>query len=212
MIRLLIVDDHEMIRLGLKSLLQNEPKIQIVGEANSGYEAIQYTKTTNPDVILMDVKMAQLDGIQATKSIMEAHPQVKIIVLTSYENSEQARRILDAGAFSYLLKTSNPEKIISAIYQSMNQQAVIDETIAGKLLTHSNDLHSLHHSLTSRELDILKAITQGKSNQQIAIEFHISLATVKYHISNLLSKLQVKDRTQAVIYAYHHGLFQLQNE
>ena len=201
------MDDHDMIRIGLTSFLQDESEIKIVGEARDGEEAVEKVRETRPDVILMDVKMANMDGIQATEIIQRLYPNRKIIVLTSYEDEIQARKILQAGAFSYLLKTSHPTKILQAIYQAAKGESIIDESVAGKIFHRSLDSDLPHCSLTARELDILKAMAQGKSNQEIAAEFYISLATVKYHITNLLGKLQVKDRTQAVIYAYRHHLF-----
>lgn len=206
-IKVLIVDDHEMVRLGLSAYLQTEPDITVIGEAENGLAAVEFCRTASPDVILMDLVMEPMDGIEASKQILAIKPQAKIIVLTSYIDETRILPALEAGATSYLLKTAKADEIVRAIRGAVKNESIIEPTVAAQMLK-SMRRHEpkLHDTLTERELEVLKLIGRGKSNREIAEELFIGIKTVKTHVSNILSKLQVEDRTQAAIYANRHGL------
>ena len=206
-IKVLIVDDHEMVRLGLSAYLQTEPDITVIGEAENGLAALEFCRATAPDVVLMDLVMEPLDGIEATKRILAIRPEAKIIVLTSFIDETKILPALEAGATSYLLKTAKADEIVRAIRGAVKNESVIEPAVAAKMLKSMlRQEPRLHDSLTERELEVLKLIGQGKSNQEIADELFIGIKTVKTHVSNILSKLQCGDRTQAAIYANRHGL------
>lgn len=206
-IKFLIVDDHEMVRLGLSAYLQTEPDITVIGEVENGLAAVEFCRTASPDVILMDLVMEPMDGIEASKQILAIKPQAKIIVLTSYIDETRILPALEAGATSYLLKTAKADEIVRAIRGAVKNESIIEPTVAAQMLK-SMRRHEpkLHDTLTERELEVLKLIGRGKSNREIAEELFIGIKTVKTHVSNILSKLQVEDRTQAAIYANRHGL------
>lgn len=206
-IKVLIVDDHEMVRLGLSAYLQTEPDITVIGKAENGLAALEFCRATAPDVVLMDLVMEPLDGIEATKRILAIRPEAKIIVLTSFIDETKILPALEAGATSYLLKTAKADEIVRAIRGAVKNESVIEPAVAAKMLKSMlRQEPRLHDSLTERELEVLKLIGQGKSNQEIADELFIGIKTVKTHVSNILSKLQCEDRTQAAIYANRHGL------
>ncbi len=207
-IKVLLVDDHEMVRMGLAAYLSTEPNIEVVGEASNGEEGIRLAEQFKPDVILMDLVMAGMDGIEATRRIRKAQPESKVIVLTSFIDDEKVYPVIEAGAFSYLLKTSRAPEIVQAIQQAYRGQAVFESQITDKIMTRMRGEHLElpHLQCTPREMDVLKLIGEGKSNQDIADELFIGIKTVKTHVSNVLSKLGVDDRTQAAIYAYKHGI------
>ncbi|HKM17281.1 MAG: response regulator transcription factor [Firmicutes bacterium] len=206
-IKVLIVDDHEMVRLGLSAYLETESDISVIGEAENGQAAIEFCRSATPDVILMDLVMDPVDGVEATRQILALKPQIKIIVLTSFIDETQIMPALEAGAISYLLKTAKAEEIARAIRCALEDQSVIEPTVAAKMLRSMRRQEpKLHDSLTERELEVLKLIGQGKSNQEIADALFIGIKTVKTHVSNILSKLQCEDRTQAAIYANRHKI------
>lgn len=207
MIRVLLVDDHEMVRLGVSSYLSIQDDIEVVGEAEDGSVGVQKALELRPDVILMDLVMEVMDGIEATKQIMAAWPGAKILIVTSYIDDEKVFPALQAGASGYLLKTSSASEIAQAIRATVNGQRVIEDEVNEKIQNQSYaEQYFLHEELTNREREVLDLIAQGKSNQEIAEELFITLKTVKTHVSNILSKLAVEDRTQAAIYAFKHGL------
>lgn len=207
-IKVLLVDDHEMVRMGLAAYLSTEPNIEVVGEASNGEEGVRLAEQFKPDVILMDLVMAGMDGIEATRRIRKAQPGSKVIVLTSFIDDEKVYPVIEAGAFSYLLKTSRAPEIVQAIQQAFRGQAVFESQITDKIMTRmrGENAELPHIQCTPREMDVLKLIGEGKSNQDIADELFIGIKTVKTHVSNVLSKLGVDDRTQAAIYAYKHGI------
>jgi NarL family two-component system response regulator LiaR len=208
-IKVLLVDDHEMVRIGLAAVLGTEEDIELVGEASSGEEGIRIVEKYKPDVVLMDLVMEGMDGIEATRRILAIHPACKVIVLTSYLDDEKIYPVIEAGAFSYLLKTSRATEISQAIRAAMNDQPVLESQVASKIMNRfrqEKQENLPHLNLTEREMDVLRLIAAGKSNQEVADELFISVKTVKYHVTNLLAKLGVEDRTQAAIYAYKHGL------
>ncbi|WCK55715.1 response regulator transcription factor [Aneurinibacillus sp. Ricciae_BoGa-3] len=207
LIKVLLVDDHEMVRMGLVAFLSTEQDIEVVGEASSGEEGVELARSLKPDVILMDLVMEGMDGIEATRRIREIHPAGKVIVLTSFIDDEKVYPVIEAGAFSYLLKTTRASDIASAIRQAIKGQPVLEAQVAGKMMARFRQHESLpHEQCTARELEVLALIGQGKSNQEIADELFIGIKTVKTHVSNILSKLNVEDRTRAAIYAHRHGI------
>ena len=207
-IRVLFVDDHEMVRIGLSAFLSSQPDIEVVGEASDGKEGVDKALQLKPDIILMDLVMKEMDGIQATQEIIKQWPEAKIIIVTSFLDDEKLYPALEAGATSYMLKTSKASEIADAVRSTFHGQSVLEPEVTGKMMQRMrNPKHSeLYEDLTNREMEILLLMTEGKSNQEIADELFIALKTVKVHVSNILSKLEVQDRTQAVIYAFKHSL------
>lgn len=208
MIKVLIVDDHEMVRLGISSYLSIQKDIEVVGEAENGEEGVQKAFDLHPDVILMDVVMPVMDGIDATKAILAKWPQAKIIILTSFIDDEKVYPAIEAGAASYILKTSTAAEIARAIRSTAHGESVLEPEVTTKMMNRFSEKKSpqLYEDLTAREHEVLLLIAKGKSNKEIADELFITLKTVKTHVSNILSKLQVEDRTQAAIYAFQHHL------
>ncbi|ANF98226.1 response regulator [Paenibacillus bovis] len=208
LIKVLLVDDHEMVRIGLAAVLDTEDGIEVVGEASNGTDGIRLAQEYNPDVVLMDLVMDGMDGIEATRRVLEINPQCKVIVLTSYLDDEKMYPVIEAGAFSYLLKTSRASEIADAIRAAARGQSVLESQVASKMMSRfrAPAERALHEQLTEREMDVLRLLAQGKSNQDIADELIIGIKTVKFHVTNLLAKLGVEDRTQAAIYAYKNGL------
>jgi len=208
MIDLLIVDDHEMVRLGLTSYFSILDDIQVIGEAEEGAEGVKMALTSYPDVILMDLVMDVMDGIEATEVILEEWPEAKILILTSFIDDEKVYPAMEAGASGYLLKTSSASEIAEAIRRTHAGEAIIEEEVSQKLEDdeQNGDRRILHEDLTNREFEVLHLVADGLSNQEIADELFITLKTVKTHVSNILSKLEVSDRTQATIYAFKHNI------
>ncbi|MFC4619977.1 response regulator [Camelliibacillus cellulosilyticus] len=208
MIRVLLVDDHEMVRMGLSAYLASQPDIEVVAEAASGAEGVQLAVENQPDVILMDLVMTGMDGIEATREICARISQPKIIVLTSFIDDDKVYPALEAGALSYLLKTSKAHEIADAIRLAAKGESVLEPQVTGKVLSKMRHAGAPvpHETLTERELEVLRLIADGKSNQEIADLLFIAIKTVKAHVTNILSKLELEDRTQAAIYAHRNGL------
>ncbi|MFD1886870.1 response regulator transcription factor [Paenibacillus wenxiniae] len=208
LIKVLLVDDHEMVRIGLAAVLDTEDGIEVVGEASNGMDGIRLATEYHPHVVLMDLVMDGMDGIEATRKVLEINPDCKVIVLTSYLDDEKMYPVIEAGAFSYLLKTSRASEIADAIRAAVRGQSVLESQVASKMMSRFREPveRALHEQLTEREMDVLRLLAQGKSNQEIADELIIGIKTVKFHVTNLLAKLGVEDRTQAAIYAYKNGL------
>lgn len=208
MIRVLLVDDHEMVRMGLSAYLESQPDIEVIAEASNGKEGVELAVEHKPDVIVMDLVMEVMDGIQATKEINRLLTKPKIIVLTSFIDDDKVYPVIEAGALSYLLKTSKAKEIAEAIRAAAKGEPILEAQVTGKVLSRmrSSEEKKLHMDLTPRELQILCLIAEGKTNQEIADELFIAIKTVKTHITNILSKLQVDDRTQAAIYAHRNQL------
>lgn len=207
MIRVLLVDDHEMVRLGVSSYLSIQDDIEVIGEAENGKIGYQKALALRPDVILMDLVMEEMDGIESTKLILKDWPEAKILIVTSFIDDEKVYPAIEAGAAGYLLKTSTAHEIADAIRATQRGERVLEPEVTTKMMDKLTGRHQiLHDDLTNRELEILMLIAQGMSNQEIADELYITLKTVKTHVSNILSKLEVEDRTQAAIYAFKHGL------
>lgn len=208
MINVLIVDDHEMVRLGISTYLGVQDDIHVVDQAVNGKEGVEKALALRPDAILMDLVMPEMDGIEATKTILKAWPEAKIIILTSFIDDEKVYPAIEAGAASYILKTSTAEEITNTIRKTAQGQSVLEPEVTNKMmnrLTHPAE-PKLYEDLTNREREVLGLIAKGRSNQEIADELFITLKTVKTHVSNILAKLQVDDRTQAAIYAIKNQL------
>ncbi|MBJ6360201.1 response regulator [Paenibacillus sp. GCM10012307] len=210
-IKVLLVDDHEMVRIGLAAVLDTEDGIEVVGEASNGQDGIRMAQAYKPDIVLMDLVMEGMDGVETTKKLLELYPECKVIVLTSYIDDSKMYPVIEAGAFSYLLKTSRAGEIADAIRAAARGQSVLESQVAAKMMNRFRQPQTPkqkppHEDLTEREMDVLQRLAEGKSNQEIADELFIGIKTVKYHITNIFSKLGVDDRTQAAIYAHKHGL------
>lgn len=210
MIKVLLVDDHEMVRLGVSSYLSIQSDIEVIGEAENGKIGYEKAIDLRPDVILMDLVMDVMDGIESTKAIMKDWPEAKIVIVTSFIDDEKVYPALEAGASSYILKTSTASTIANAIRSTYNGETILEPEVTGKMMERltKKQLHQLHDDLTNREHEILMLIAQGYSNQEIADALFITLKTVKTHVSNILAKLEVEDRTQATIYAFKHHLIE----
>ena len=214
-IRVLLVDDHPVVRQGLRAIIDGEPDMEVSGEAGSGKEAIEKAAELLPDVILMDIMMQDVDGVEATRYIKENTPNAKVIILTIYGEDEHVFDSMRAGASGYLLKEVTAEGLLSAIRAVAEGYSLVYPSIARRLLDEFGRLaqrgarvgpESAISGLTPREREILGLVAQGKTNREIAIDLTLSERTVKTHISNILSKLQLHDRTQAALYAARHGL------
>lgn len=208
LINVLFADDHEMVRIGVTAYLSAQPDIDVIAEADDGGEAVRLSLDLRPDIILMDLVMEEMDGIEATKKIIEQWPKAKIIIVTSFLDDEKVYPALEAGATSYMLKTSKANEIAKAIRATYEGQSILEPEVTGKIMNRMREkpADSPHDQLTDREMEILMFVAQGKTNQEIADQLFIALKTVKVHVSNVLGKLEVQDRTQAVIYAFKNDL------
>jgi len=208
-IKLLIVDDHAVVREGIRALISSRTSMQILGEAENGAEAVQKAILLKPNVILMDLVMPGKDGIQAIKEIKNELPDVRILVLTSFAEDDKVFPAIKAGAAGYLLKDSSPKELIQAIQDVFHGESSLHPMIARKLIQElhkPSDLPPASEPLTAREAEVLRFVAQGFSNQDIAARLNISEWTVRTHISNILSKLHLANRTQATLYAIKEGL------
>jgi DNA-binding NarL/FixJ family response regulator len=209
--KILLCDDQAVIRDGLEMLLTLEKDFQIVGSAQDGFEAVELAEKKSPDLVLMDLKMPGMNGIEATREIRKKYPAIKILVLTTYDDDEWVFDAIRAGASGYLLKDTSRQKIIEAIRGTMDGKSFVDPAVAGKLLNQvsSNQTQPasiLTDKLTERELDVLRLLAKGMTNTDIAATLHLSEGTVRNHVSAILEKLGVSDRTQAAVIAIQHGL------
>lgn len=207
MIQVLLVDDHEMVRLGVSAYLSIQEDIEVIGEAENGRIGYEKALELRPDVILMDLVMEEMDGIEATQLILTKWPEAKILIVTSFIDDEKVYPAIEAGAAGYLLKTSSAHEIADAIRATQRGEQVLEPEVTDKMNNKKEkNAYFLHQELTNREKEVLFLIAEGKSNQEIADQLFITLKTVKTHVSNILSKLEVEDRTQAAIYAFKHQL------
>lgn len=207
MIKVVIVDDHEMVRIGVAAYLSAQPDIEVIGEATNGEEAIEKVLALKPDIVLMDNVMPIKTGAEATAEILRQWPQAKVMIVTSFIDDDKLYPALEAGAVSYILKTSNAKQIADAIRKTMAGETVLEPEATTRVMARMRGTApALHNHLTDREMEVLLCMARGLANQEIAEELFIALKTVKTHVSNILSKLEVQDRTQAVVYAFQNGL------
>jgi NarL family two-component system response regulator LiaR len=206
----MIVDDHEMVRNGAKGYLEAQSEISVVAEAESGKEAVRLAREFIPDVVLMDLVMPGMDGVKATRKVKDISPRTQIIILTSFHEDEHIFPALQAGAISYLLKDVKATELVEAIRRAAKGEATLHPRVAARLIKQFSqgelDRSSLFTELTDREVEVLRLIARGFTNQKIADELVISIGTVKGHVSNILSKLHLADRTQAAVYAWQEGI------
>ncbi len=209
-ITVMIVDDHEMVRRGACSYLEAQPDISVVAQAASGEEAVQLAQEFIPDVVLMDLVMAGMDGVEATRKVKSLSPRSQIIILTSFHQDEYIFPALQAGAISYLLKDVKATELVEAIRRAARGEATLHPRIAARVIKSFRSLApeeiNPYIALTEREMEVLKLIANGTSNDQIAEQLVISVGTVKGHVSNILSKLHLVDRTQAAAFAWQKGI------
>jgi len=208
-IRVLIADDHAILRKGIRALLGTESDIEVVGETGDGLQTVDQAQALRPDVILMDLLMPNMDGIEATRRVTATAPGVRVLILTSFAADDKVFPAIKAGALGYILKDSGPEELVRAIHQVHRGQPSLSPAVALKVL------HELAHPpqqpptpdpLTGRELEVLRLIAQGRSNREIAEQLVITELTVSTHVSNILAKLHLASRTQAALYALKEGL------
>ena len=209
-ITVLLVDDHEVVRSGVSAFLESQPDFEVVGEAKSGTEAVNLALKHVPDVVLMDLVMAKMDGVEATRQVKNVSPRTKIVVLTSYHQDEYIFPALQAGAISYILKDVKMDDLAEALRRAAQGEATLHPRVASRVI---QELHGANREefnpyteLTEREMEVLKLIAKGQSNSEIAESLVISVNTVKGHVSNILSKLHLADRTQAAVYAWQQGI------
>ena len=208
-IRVLIVDDHTVVRDGLNALLSAEPGMEVVGAAADGVEAVALAHELNPDVILLDLVMPRMDGVQATIEIKRSNPDARILVLTSFAENHQVFSAIKSGAIGYLMKDTSSEDLIQAIRDTYHNKPALQPEIARKLMRDIQSQagqESLVSTLTEREVEILQQVALGKTNQEIADELFLSERTVRTHITNILAKLRLSNRTQAALYALREGI------
>jgi len=209
-ISIILVDDHEVVRRGVRTYLNTIPEFDVVGECSSGEEAINLVAEQIPDIVLMDLIMAGMDGIETTRQIKKISPRTQVVVLTSYHEDVHIFPALQAGAISYILKDMKMDKLVEALNKAVQGEVTLHPRVAARVLQNirgeGGEDQQLFTDLTERELDVLKLIASGMSNSQIADELVITENTVKGHVSNILSKLHLVDRTQAAVYAWQRGI------
>lgn len=212
--RILIADDHEIVRQGLKSILELEPDMEVIGEAADGYEAAELTKKLEPDLVIMDLKMPKFSGLEATKMIKQSNPDTKILILTAFEDDHDMFESIELGVSGFLLKDMQHGELTAMVRTICEGQAVLDPAVTEKVFAKLSSL-SKHdkskqdmHTLTDREIDVLKLMAKGYRNQDIASMLWVSEGTIKTHVSNILRKLSQSDRAQAVIAAFHLGIIE----
>ena len=203
-LRIMIADDHFVVRMGLTAVVNTQPDMTVIAEATNGKQAVEMYAQHRPDVVLMDVRMPEMDGIEAITAIRKDYPEARFIVLTTYDGDEDIYRALQAGARAYLLKDMLRDELVEAIRAVYAGQRRIPAEVANRLAERMN-----RTQLTARELEVLKHIAQGKSNKIIAADLSISEGTVKIHVNNILSKLGVSDRTHAATFALQRGIIHL---
>jgi DNA-binding NarL/FixJ family response regulator len=210
-IRVILADDHAVVREGTRQLLEREPDIEVVGEATNGSEAVRMVEQLRPKVVVMDVRMPGMGGVEATKAIKSRFPEVEVLVMTAYEDDEFVFTLLEAGASGYLLKTAPVKELVKAIHEVAEGQSALDPSIARKVLRQFTDggprrkQEEFYEALTEREQDVLRLLAEGKTNKEIAEVLIISDRTVQTHLSNIFSKMGVGTRTEAVLEAIKRG-------
>ncbi len=209
-ITVMLVDDHTIVRNGIRAYLEVLPDMEIIAEAESGTQAVKMAEDLAPDVVLMDLKMPEMDGVEATWRVRQVSPRSQIIILTSYHEDSHIFPAIKAGALSYILKNVDPEQLASAIRSAARGEAILSPKVASRLIGEWRDDRSEgmqdYMQLTDREQEVLALIAEGLSNAEIAARLVISEKTVKSHVSNILSKLHLADRTQVAVFAWREGI------
>ena len=214
-IKVLIVDDHEMVRDGLSEMMEREEDFTVVGEAQNGLEAVEKTKALNPDVVLMDLRMPDMDGVEAMRQIRAVQDDVKFLVLTTYDSDEYIFDAIEAGAKGYLLKDTSREELFRAVRTVNRGESLIEPAVVSRLLDRLTELshraaHGPEHgALSEREVEVLQLMARGSANKQIASDLSITESTVKTHVANIFQKLEVSHRTEAVTKAISQGIIKL---
>jgi len=213
---LLIADDHELIRDGLRGMLGNEPAFEVIGEATNGREALALCRALRPDLVLMDVRMPEMDGLEATRTIKREHPEIGVLIVTMHENPDYLFEAIKGGAAGYVLKDASRDELITAIHQALDGELPMDPDLATRLLRRLADEAQERAlarpspqpelALTSHELEVLELLTQGQTNRGIARNLVVSTGTVRMHVKRVIEKLGVSDRTQAAVRAFELGL------
>jgi len=216
-IRVLVVDDQSMVRVGLRMLLGGERDIDVVAEAGNGWEAVTQAARFHPDIVLMDIRMPELDGLEATRRILAADESARVVVLTTFDLDEYVYEALSAGASGFVLKDDPPEQLIAAVRTVAAGEAILSPTVTRRVIQRFARLHrqpppTTVDTLTSRELDVFRLISQGLSNAEIGHRLFISDTTVKTHVTRILQKLGLRDRAQAIVLAYRTGLFEASDD
>ena len=212
-VRVLVADDQSMVRAGFRMLLAGEADIEVVAEANNGLEAVDKAARFHPTVVLMDIRMPELDGLQATERILAANSAARILILTTFDLDEYVFKTLRAGASGFVLKDDSPEQLIAAIRTVANGEALLSPAVTTRVIkqfvrTPHPDPPTELQELSERERDVFRLMVRGLSNAEIANELYISEATVKTHVTHILQKLNLRDRVQAVVLAYQTGVFE----
>ncbi|KPV54603.1 LuxR family transcriptional regulator [Kouleothrix aurantiaca] len=208
-IRVVIADDHNVVRKGIRDLLSDEDDIAVVGEARNGHEAVDLATALQPDVVVMDIAMPELSGVEATRQLRAQAPNVRVLVLTAYEDDPYIYSLLDAGATSYILKTAESREIVRAVRATAAGQTALDPAVAPRLIARITQPSSKGDTLTERELDVLRLAARGQTNKQIGAELAISDRTVQNHLANIYTKLGVASRTEAVTAGLQRNLIRL---
>jgi two-component system, NarL family, response regulator LiaR len=208
-IRVVIADDHNVVRKGIRDLLSDEDDIAVIGEARNGHEAVDLATALLPDVVVMDIAMPELSGVEATRQIRAAAPDVHVLVLTAYDDDPYIYSLLDAGATGYILKTAESREIVRAVRATAAGQSVLDPAVAPRLIARLTKPAATSDTLTDRELDVLRHAARGLTNKQIAAELAISDRTVQNHLANIYAKLGVASRTEAVTAGLQRSLIRL---
>ncbi|MDQ3823535.1 MAG: response regulator transcription factor [Actinomycetota bacterium] len=212
-VRVLLVDDDDLMRAGLRAVLSSDETIEVVGEASDGREAVEEARVSRPHVVLMDVRMPNLDGIHATRELLEGAPEARVVIVTTFEDEDYVFGALGAGASGFLLKRTRPEELIAAIHTVAAGDALLSPSVTRRVIDRMARQPApgvppsrLLEQLTPRERDVLELIARGLSNAEIAAELVVEESTVKTHVKRILAKLRLRDRVQAVIFAYESGL------
>ena len=211
-IRVVLADDHAVVRKGVREFLEDEPDIEVVGEAGDGQQAVELVVALQPDVVVMDVAMPELSGVEATKRIRSLAPTVRVLALTAYDDEPYIFGLLDAGVTGYMLKTAESREIVRAVRATASGQAALDPAVASRVVARALHPPAPVEALTERELEILRLAARGLTNKQIGADLNISDRTVQNHLANTYAKLEVASRTEAVTAALQRGLIRLGDE